>query len=82
MENRKRTREKKPVCSLIVLVEHSTTKEGERERQVTCGLKVVVSDETTAMLVVAATAEKTGLPENNHNETHIYTYKGLSSSPL
>jgi len=63
-KNRKRTRKKISsfVRSFIVLVEHSTTRSDkrgrERERQGTCGLKVVVFDEMTMMLVVAATTEK------------------------
>jgi len=82
----KRTR-KKSVRLLVVLVEHPATRtdKGDREKAGTCGLKVVVLDEMTTMLVVAANAEKkTRLPENNHNgiHTHIHTHKGLSSSSL
>jgi hypothetical protein len=60
-KNRKRTG-KKSVRSLVVLVEHSTTRNvnrnRERERHGTCGLKVVVLDEMSTILVGAATAEK------------------------
>jgi hypothetical protein len=78
--DKKKTRKKNKKKSIrsLALVEHSTmrTIRVRKGRVGTCGLKVVVLDETTTMLAIAVVttagvAEKnTRLPENNHNGTH------------
>lgn len=79
-KNQKKKENKKKSVRSLALVEHSTTRTtGVTKTHIhTCGLKVVVLGETTAILalVVVTTVvaeKKMRLPENNHNGTHTHT---------